>query len=84
MIMITMMTTQTNTNPTKKKASRFSLWKAPKKDFDRPDATWDTPIGIGRPAWHLECSAMAYKYLGPQIDINYYRTNKWNDTENIT
>jgi len=48
----------------------FALWKAPKKDFDRPDATWDTPIGKGRPAWHLECSAMAYKYLGPQIDIH--------------
>ena len=48
----------------------FALWKAYKPDFDRDDATWDTRIGKGRPGWHLECSAMAKKYLGETIDIH--------------
>jgi len=42
----------------------FALWKAYKPSSDRDDATWDTPIGRGRPGWHLECSAMAKKYFG--------------------
>lgn len=48
----------------------FALWKAFKPDFDRDDATWDTEIGRGRPGWHLECSAMAKRYLGETIDIH--------------
>lgn len=49
----------------------FALWKAYKPEFDRDDATWDTAIGKGRPGWHLECSAMARKYLGDDpIDIH--------------
>ena len=48
----------------------FALWKAFKPDFDRDDATWDTDIGRGRPGWHLECSAMAKRYLGETIDIH--------------
>ncbi len=48
----------------------FALWKSYKPNFDREDATWDTPIGKGRPGWHLECSAMAKKYLGDSIDIH--------------
>jgi len=48
----------------------FALWKAYKPKFDREDATWDTPIGKGRPGWHLECSAMARKYLGDSIDLH--------------
>ena len=48
----------------------FALWKAFKPDFDRDDAIWDTAIGRGRPGWHLECSAMAKKYLGDSIDIH--------------
>lgn len=48
----------------------FALWKAYKPNFDREDATWDTRIGKGRPGWHLECSAMAKKYLGETIDIH--------------
>jgi len=48
----------------------FALWKAFKPDFDRDDATWDTEIGQGRPGWHLECSAMAKRYLGETIDIH--------------
>lgn len=48
----------------------FALWKAYKPNFDREDAVWDTRIGKGRPGWHLECSAMAKKYLGKSIDIH--------------
>lgn len=48
----------------------FALWKAFKPNFDRDDAIWDTEIGKGRPGWHLECSAMARKYLGDSIDLH--------------
>ncbi len=51
-------------------ARDFALWKAYKPKFDREDAIWDTAIGKGRPGWHLECSAMARKYLGDTIDIH--------------
>ena len=51
-------------------ARDFALWKAYKPNFDRDDAVWDTAIGKGRPGWHLECSAMARKYLGDSIDIH--------------
>lgn len=51
-------------------ARDFALWKAFKPDFDRDDAVWDTRLGKGRPGWHLECSAMAKKYLGETIDIH--------------
>eukprot|EP00560_Eucampia_antarctica_P008238 CAMPEP_0197824618 /NCGR_PEP_ID=MMETSP1437-20131217/1837_1 /TAXON_ID=49252 ORGANISM="Eucampia antarctica, Strain CCMP1452" /NCGR_SAMPLE_ID=MMETSP1437 /ASSEMBLY_ACC=CAM_ASM_001096 /LENGTH=621 /DNA_ID=CAMNT_0043424311 /DNA_START=90 /DNA_END=1955 /DNA_ORIENTATION=+ len=54
----------------KEGARDFALWKAYKPEFDRDDATWDTDIGKGRPGWHLECSAMAKKYLGETIDIH--------------
>ena len=47
----------------------FALWKAPKPG--EPDtAAWDTPFGRGRPGWHLECSAMARRYLGDSFDIH--------------
>ena len=43
----------------------FALWKAePEGEF------WSSPWGYGRPGWHIECSALAGKYLGPQIDIH--------------
>jgi cysteinyl-tRNA synthetase len=48
-------------------ARDFVLWKAPKED-DEP--RWETPYGVGRPGWHLECSAMAMKYLGESFDIH--------------
>ena len=51
-------------------ARDFALWKAFKPNFDREDATWDTEIGLGRPGWHLECSAMARKFLGETIDLH--------------
>ena len=44
----------------------FALWKAAKPD----EPFWDTPWGPGRPGWHIECSAMATKYLGPAFDIH--------------
>jgi cysteinyl-tRNA synthetase len=47
----------------------FALWKGAKPDEPRT-ASWDTPWGRGRPGWHLECSAMATRYLGPVFDIH--------------
>jgi cysteinyl-tRNA synthetase len=44
----------------------FTLWKAAKPG----EPLWETPWGPGRPGWHLECSAMATKYLGPAFDIH--------------
>ncbi|MFL6089483.1 MAG: cysteine--tRNA ligase [Aeromicrobium sp.] len=47
----------------------FALWKGHKEG--EPDtAAWPTPWGRGRPGWHLECSAMAAKYLGHEFDIH--------------
>ena len=50
----------------KESARDFALWKAPKPG----EHSWDTPIGPGRPGWHIECSAMAMKFLGETIDIH--------------
>lgn len=47
----------------------FALWKRP-KDGEPATASWPTPYGRGRPGWHLECSAMARKYLGEDFDIH--------------
>jgi cysteinyl-tRNA synthetase len=44
----------------------FALWKAAKPG----EPAWESPWGRGRPGWHIECSAMALRYLGPQIDIH--------------
>jgi cysteinyl-tRNA synthetase len=44
----------------------FTMWKGAKPG----EPCWDTPWGPGRPGWHLECSAMATKYLGPEFDIH--------------
>jgi len=44
----------------------FAMWKAAKPD----EPHWDTPWGPGRPGWHIECSAMARKYLGMSFDIH--------------
>src|ERR1051325_11671686 len=48
-------------------ARDFVLWKAPKEE-DEP--RWETPYGVGRPGWHLECSAMSMKYLGETFDLH--------------
>ena len=45
----------------------FALWKARKEDSE---IAWKSPWGMGRPGWHIECSAMAKKYLGSTIDIH--------------
>ena len=47
----------------------FALWKGHTEDTPRT-ASWPTPWGRGRPGWHLECSAMAGKYLGTEFDIH--------------
>lgn len=47
----------------------FALWKG-HKDTDPDTASWASPWGRGRPGWHLECSAMATKYLGSTFDIH--------------
>jgi len=50
----------------KESARDFALWKAPKPG----EHFWETDIGKGRPGWHIECSAMAMKYLGETLDIH--------------
>jgi cysteinyl-tRNA synthetase len=54
----------------KENAQDFALWKAVKPEDEETGAAWDAPFGRGRPGWHLECSAMAMKYLGPTLDIH--------------
>ncbi|QDP98164.1 cysteine--tRNA ligase [Microlunatus elymi] len=53
----------------KKDPRDFALWKGHKPD-EPETASWDTSWGRGRPGWHLECSAMAGKYLGDEFDIH--------------
>ncbi|MBA2560679.1 MAG: cysteine--tRNA ligase [Propionibacteriales bacterium] len=48
----------------------FALWKGYKKEQEPATAAWPAPWGPGRPGWHLECSAMAGKYLGDDFDIH--------------
>jgi cysteinyl-tRNA synthetase len=50
----------------KKNAADFALWKAAKPG----EPAWESPWGKGRPGWHIECSAMSMKYLGPTFDIH--------------
>jgi cysteinyl-tRNA synthetase len=51
----------------KEDARDFALWKATKPS---EDTWWDSPWGRGRPGWHIECSAMAEKHLGPSFEIH--------------
>ncbi|MGN1349955.1 MAG: cysteine--tRNA ligase [Anaerovoracaceae bacterium] len=51
----------------KKDPLDFALWKARKIEGE---PAWESPWGMGRPGWHIECSAMSNKYLGEQIDIH--------------
>jgi cysteinyl-tRNA synthetase len=50
----------------KDNARDFALWKAPKEG----EPFWEAAIGKGRPGWHIECSVMAYKYLGATLDLH--------------
>ncbi|HEY4484886.1 MAG TPA: cysteine--tRNA ligase, partial [Nitrospiria bacterium] len=53
-------------DPHKRSALDFALWK-----FSKPDEpSWESPWGLGRPGWHIECSAMAMKLLGNSFDIH--------------
>jgi cysteinyl-tRNA synthetase len=59
----------THTEDRKRDPRDFALWKA-HKDGEPETASWATPWGRGRPGWHLECSAMAKRYLGSEFDIH--------------
>ncbi len=50
----------------KDSARDFALWKAPKPG----EASWDSPIGAGRPGWHIECSVMSMEELGESFDLH--------------
>src|SRR6201996_2167181 len=50
----------------KDSARDFALWKAAKPG----ETHWDTPLGVVRPGWHIECSAMALRYLGDSLDLH--------------
>jgi cysteinyl-tRNA synthetase len=54
-------------NPGKEDPRDFALWKATKEG---EDTSWESPWGLGRPGWHVECSAMAAKELGPEFWIH--------------
>jgi cysteinyl-tRNA synthetase len=56
-------------NSRKRDPRDFALWKSSKPGEPRT-ASWPTPWGRGRPGWHLECSAMASRYLGDEFDIH--------------
>jgi cysteinyl-tRNA synthetase len=61
----------TDADPRGKRDPRdFALWKGWKSDSEPRTASWPAPWGRGRPGWHIECSAMAGKYLGPAFDIH--------------
>ena len=53
----------------KRNPTDFALWKFSPKDKKR-QMEWDSPWGVGFPGWHIECSAMAMKYLGATLDIH--------------
>jgi cysteinyl-tRNA synthetase len=53
----------------KKDPRDFALWKG-RKSSEPETASWDSPWGRGRPGWHIECSAMATRYLGTSFDIH--------------
>lgn len=53
-------------NEQKKSPLDFALWKEKKEG----EIGWDSPWGVGRPGWHIECSVMSNKYLGANIDIH--------------
>lgn len=53
-------------DPNKRDPLDFVLWQA----WQEGEPSWDSPYGPGRPGWHVECSAMASRYLGPSIDIH--------------
>ncbi len=75
----------------KRNLTDFALWKFSPKDKKRL-MEWPSPWGVGFPGWHVECSAMALKYLGEQLDIHcggidhvaVHHTNEIAQTESAT
>ena len=57
-------------DPRKKDVKDFALWKSAKEEDIRAKAVFDSPWGLGRPGWHIECSVMSAKYLGVPFDIH--------------
>ncbi len=57
-------------DPRKKDVKDFALWKSAKEEDVRAKAVFNSPWGMGRPGWHIECSVMAEKYLGLPFDIH--------------
>lgn len=53
----------------KKHATDFAVWKC-SPEHEKRQMEWDSPWGVGFPGWHIECSAMSTKYLGPTFDIH--------------
>lgn len=53
-------------DPNKRHPMDFAVWKAQKPG----EPAWESPWGMGRPGWHIECSAMSMKYLGETLDIH--------------
>ncbi|HKB33063.1 MAG TPA: cysteine--tRNA ligase [Candidatus Dormibacteraeota bacterium] len=54
----------------KESVSDFALWKHSHPEDEKLGGAWDAPFGRGRPGWHIECSAMSKRYLGPTLDIH--------------
>ncbi|MBP7998584.1 MAG: cysteine--tRNA ligase [Chloroflexi bacterium] len=75
----------------KRQLTDFALWKFSPRQQKR-DMEWDSPWGVGFPGWHIECSAMAVKYLGEHFDIHcggidhipVHHTNEIAQTESAT
>ena len=61
------MVAQDDVSDLKEDPRDFALWKASKEG---EDTSWDSPWGPGRPGWHIECSAMAEKHLGPEFELH--------------
>ncbi len=57
-------------NSEKKNPRDFALWKFSGKNAEKQAIGYESPFGRGFPGWHIECSAMSVKYLGPQFDIH--------------
>jgi cysteinyl-tRNA synthetase len=78
-------------NPQKKNPTDFALWKFT-PEGEKRDMEWESPWGKGFPGWHLECSAMAMKYLGETLDIHaggidhipVHHTNEIAQSEGVT
>ncbi len=58
--------TRFEVDPSKRHPLDFALWKKAKPE----EPAWESPWGEGRPGWHIECSAMSYKYLGAEFDFH--------------